>query len=248
MSMLLQIDGLRKAHGSVTVLDGVSLSLDRGQTVALTGESGSGKKHAAAPRRRARYRRYRVDPHRRDRGHHPRRRGPCRAPARGDRPRLPAVQPDPLADRCAEHRLSGAAGGPSRPSPRRRACPAPRPCRSGRALPRAAVGGAAATRRHRPRAGPPARADPCRRAHRQPRRGDGRRGSRSAPVACGRDRRRRASDGSPIRPVWLHGSTAPAPVAGGAWATRSQAALTCLYTRRFSTLFSPLAPPPRPSL
>jgi len=43
MSMLLQIDGLRKAHGSVTVLDGVSLSLDRGQTVALTGESGSGK-------------------------------------------------------------------------------------------------------------------------------------------------------------------------------------------------------------
>lgn len=43
MTMLLQIDGLTKAYGPVAVLQGVSLSLDRGQTLALTGESGSGK-------------------------------------------------------------------------------------------------------------------------------------------------------------------------------------------------------------
>jgi len=43
MDMLLQIDGLTKAFGPVEVLKGVSLTLDRGQTLALTGESGSGK-------------------------------------------------------------------------------------------------------------------------------------------------------------------------------------------------------------
>ena len=43
MTELLQIDGLTKAHGTVTVLNGVSLTLDRGQTLALAGESGSGK-------------------------------------------------------------------------------------------------------------------------------------------------------------------------------------------------------------
>jgi putative ABC transport system ATP-binding protein len=43
MNALLHIDGLTKAFGSVEVLKGVSLSLDRGQTLALTGESGSGK-------------------------------------------------------------------------------------------------------------------------------------------------------------------------------------------------------------
>jgi putative ABC transport system ATP-binding protein len=43
MTALLEIDGLTKAHGTVTVLNGVSLTLDRGQTLALTGESGSGK-------------------------------------------------------------------------------------------------------------------------------------------------------------------------------------------------------------
>lgn len=45
--MLLQIDGLEKsflgADGPVPVLRGVSLSLETGQTMALTGESGSGK-------------------------------------------------------------------------------------------------------------------------------------------------------------------------------------------------------------
>jgi putative ABC transport system ATP-binding protein len=43
MNMLLQIETLTKAYGPVEVLKGVSLSLDRGQTLALTGESGSGK-------------------------------------------------------------------------------------------------------------------------------------------------------------------------------------------------------------
>jgi putative ABC transport system ATP-binding protein len=43
MNVLLHIDGLTKAFGPVEVLKGVSLSLDRGETLALTGESGSGK-------------------------------------------------------------------------------------------------------------------------------------------------------------------------------------------------------------
>jgi putative ABC transport system ATP-binding protein len=43
MNALLQIDGLTKAFGPVEVLKGVSLSLDLGETLALTGESGSGK-------------------------------------------------------------------------------------------------------------------------------------------------------------------------------------------------------------
>ncbi len=45
--MLLSIDTLRKSYsgpeGPVPVLRGVTLTLDRGETLALTGESGSGK-------------------------------------------------------------------------------------------------------------------------------------------------------------------------------------------------------------
>jgi putative ABC transport system ATP-binding protein len=45
--MLLSIEGLQKSYpgpeGAVPVLRGVSLSLDQGETLALTGESGSGK-------------------------------------------------------------------------------------------------------------------------------------------------------------------------------------------------------------
>ena len=45
--MLLDVKGLRKSYpgvdGPVPVLDGVDLTLDRGQTLSLQGESGSGK-------------------------------------------------------------------------------------------------------------------------------------------------------------------------------------------------------------
>ena len=45
--MLLDVHGLKKSFPGgkrpITVLDGVSMSLDRGEVVALTGESGSGK-------------------------------------------------------------------------------------------------------------------------------------------------------------------------------------------------------------
>jgi microcin C transport system ATP-binding protein len=40
---LLAIDGLTVRFGAKTVVDGVSLTLDRGETLALVGESGSGK-------------------------------------------------------------------------------------------------------------------------------------------------------------------------------------------------------------
>ncbi|MDG3041520.1 ABC transporter ATP-binding protein [Roseicyclus marinus] len=43
MDSLLVIENLTKAYGPIDVLKGVSLTLDAGQTLALTGESGSGK-------------------------------------------------------------------------------------------------------------------------------------------------------------------------------------------------------------
>lgn len=41
--LLLDIAGLRKTYGNFTALNGVSLTLQRGQSVAVVGESGSGK-------------------------------------------------------------------------------------------------------------------------------------------------------------------------------------------------------------
>src|SRR5262245_29389722 len=41
--MLLRIEDLRVNFGLAAALDGVSLDIDRGQTVALVGESGCGK-------------------------------------------------------------------------------------------------------------------------------------------------------------------------------------------------------------
>ena len=43
MTTLLAVENLTKAYGPIDVLKGVSLTLDAGQTLALTGESGSGK-------------------------------------------------------------------------------------------------------------------------------------------------------------------------------------------------------------
>ncbi|MEO1274820.1 MAG: ABC transporter ATP-binding protein [Pseudomonadota bacterium] len=40
---MLAVEHLLKRYGSLTVLDGVDLTLARGETLALTGESGSGK-------------------------------------------------------------------------------------------------------------------------------------------------------------------------------------------------------------
>ena len=41
--MVVYVSALKKRFGDVTILDGVELTLSRGESVALTGESGSGK-------------------------------------------------------------------------------------------------------------------------------------------------------------------------------------------------------------
>ncbi len=41
--MLLSVEGVKKSYGEQRVLDGVGLTLEAGQSLALTGESGSGK-------------------------------------------------------------------------------------------------------------------------------------------------------------------------------------------------------------
>ena len=43
MSALLEITGLQKSFGAVTVLDGIDLTVARGEVIALIGPSGSGK-------------------------------------------------------------------------------------------------------------------------------------------------------------------------------------------------------------
>ena len=43
MTALLEIDRIEVAIGAVRLLDGISLSVDRGRILGLVGESGSGK-------------------------------------------------------------------------------------------------------------------------------------------------------------------------------------------------------------
>ena len=166
------------AQGPLPVLRGVSLELAPGREPGADRRVGQRQEHAPAPRRRARRGRRAARSGRRhggDRGSDDAGRAALRRGAIG----LVFQQFNliPSLDVAGNLALPGAARRPARP----RLAGASSTARLGlggaaRPLPRAALGRPAAAGGDRPGAGRAAGADPRRRADRQPRRGDRRRG------------------------------------------------------------------------
>ena len=106
---ILGLHDVRKSFGELVVLDGVELTVKRGEVVCILGPSGSGKTHAAALRQPALAARQRPD-RPRGRGDHRQGHGGARLRPPAGRHGLPAVQPVPAEDRARE-RHAGAGDG-----------------------------------------------------------------------------------------------------------------------------------------
>ena len=167
---LVRLEGVSRHFGALRALDDVDLEIRRGEWLAVMGPSGSGKstlvnllgaldRPTDGPHHGRRRRDHALDESER-----------VRLPPREGRDHLPAVPSVPLPHGARERHGRAALPLDGRRERGRRGARARRPRRSREPSALAALGRRAAARVRRARAHQPARADPRRRADRQPRR------------------------------------------------------------------------------